>query len=127
MSCRWPTPSGALLQHLCVYRITGDTSILARLRDAVNAVAVAIGYCVPPTLSATAVLSRPCTEVLPRLDTIRPDGCCPNAPSSCAWRCWLSASTALRKSFPRRALRITVVRTAADEHVLLLVAHHRLG
>lgn len=57
-------PSGALLNICVSYRITGDID-LARLRDAKSTPSpVAIGYCVPPTLSATTESpSRPCTRI----------------------------------------------------------------
>ena len=47
------------------------------------------------------------------------------APAGCAWRCWRSASSAHRFDLSADSpLRITLVRTGADEYVMLLVAHH---
>ncbi len=77
-------------------------------------------------LSATKV-AQPTVHRSPRLDTIRPDGPGPNAQRL---RLEVLAQREILRSlraFPRRAIANHGGRTAADEHVLLLVAHHRLG
>lgn len=118
-------PSGALLNICVSYRITGDID-LARLRDAVNAVArrhrilrttypVGDDGVAQPTVHADL---RPgwtqydLTDLSQRAQRLRLEVLAQRE---------FCAPFELSRDAP---LRITVVRTAADEHVLLLVAHH---
>ncbi|MDT5146613.1 MAG: mycobactin peptide synthetase MbtE, partial [Mycobacterium sp.] len=118
-------PSGALLNVCVSYRITGDVD-LARLRDAVNAVARR-----HRVLRTTYTVSdegdpRPAVH-----DDLRPGWAHHDLSDLAEHARRLRLEVLAQREFGTpfdlsmdAPLRITVVRTAGDEHVLLLVAHH---
>lgn len=117
--------TGALLNVCVSYRLTGDVDI-ARLHDAVNA--VARRHRVLRTTYQTDADGEPQLAVH---DELRPgwaehdlSGLSDHARGL---RLEVLAQREFTTSFDLTAdapLRITVVRTAASEHVMLLVAHH---
>jgi mycobactin peptide synthetase MbtE len=118
-------PSGALLNVCVSYRITGDID-LARLHDAVNA--VARRHRILRTTYAVSDEGDPRPTVH---DDLRPGWAAHDLTelSERARRLRLEVLAQREFSAPfdlsaDAPLRITVVRTAAEEHVLLLVAHH---
>ncbi len=118
-------PSGALLNICVSYRITGDID-LARLHDAVDAVARRHRI-----LRTTYVVSaegdpRPTVH-----DDLRPGWAQHDLTDLPERARQLRLEVLAQREFSApfdlstdAPLRITVVRTAAEEHVLLLVAHH---
>ena len=118
-------PSGALLNVCVSYRITGEID-LARLRDAVNAVARRHRILRTTYTVSDAGDPRPIVH-----DDLRPGWAEHDLTglSEHARRLRLEVLAQREFSAPfdlstDAPLRITVVRTAAEEHVLLLVAHH---
>ncbi|OMC55586.1 non-ribosomal peptide synthetase [Mycobacterium sp. IS-836] len=118
-------PSGALLNVCVSYRITGDID-LARLHDAVDAVSRRHRI-----LRTTYALSdegdpRPTVH-----DDLRPAWAQHDLTGLSEQARRLRLEVLAQREFTApfdlsadAPLRITVVRTAADEHVLLFVAHH---
>ncbi|OMC51333.1 non-ribosomal peptide synthetase [Mycobacterium sp. IS-2888] len=118
-------PSGALLNVCVSYRITGDID-LARLHDAVDAVSRRHRI-----LRTTYTLSdegepRPTVH-----DDLRPAWAQHDLTDLSEQARRLRLEVLAQREFAApfdlsadAPLRITVVRTAADEHVLLFVAHH---
>ncbi|WP_068176505.1 non-ribosomal peptide synthetase [Mycobacterium sp. UM_CSW] len=118
-------PSGALLNVCVSYRITGDID-LARLHDAVDAVARR-----HPILRTTYAVGEDGTPRPTVQDDLRPGWAQHDLTdlSEHARRLRLEVLAQREFSTPfdlskDAPLRITAVRIAADEHVLLLVAHH---
>ncbi|OBI89682.1 non-ribosomal peptide synthetase [Mycobacterium sp. 1245805.9] len=118
-------PSGALLNVCVSYRLTGDID-LARLHDAVDAVAGR-----HPILRTTYSGGDDGTPRPAVHDDLRPGWAQHDltALSEHARRLRLEVLAQREFSTPfdlstDAPLRITAVRIAADEHVLLLVAHH---
>ncbi|OBI80288.1 non-ribosomal peptide synthetase [Mycobacterium sp. E740] len=118
-------PTGAILNICLSYRITGDLDV-ARLRDAVNSVAAR-----HPVLRTTYHADEHGEPQLTVHDELAPGWAVHDLTdiSEHARRLRLEvlAQREFGASFDLAAdspLRLTVVRTAADEHVMLLVAHH---
>ncbi|PRC44663.1 non-ribosomal peptide synthetase, partial [Mycobacterium sp. ITM-2017-0098] len=121
-------PSGALLNVCLSYRLTGDVDV-ARLRDAVNAVARR------HSVLRTTYRTDADSELGLPVPTVHPDltpGWAEHDLTELSERArQLRLQVIAQREFDRpfdlgaeSPLRITVMRTAADELVLLLVAHH---
>jgi mycobactin peptide synthetase MbtE len=118
-------PSGALLNVCVSYRITGDID-LARLRDAVNAVTRR-----HPILRTTYTVGDDGTPRPAVHDDLRPGWARHDLTDLSEHARRLRLEVLAQREFcapfdlsTDAPLRITAVRTAAEEHVLLLVAHH---
>lgn len=120
-------PSGALLNVSLSYRITGDVDV-TRLRDAVNAVARRHSILRTTYSVDDAESGFPNPRVHPDLAPGWADHDLSElSERSRELRLQVLAQREFAKPFDLGAespLRITVVRTAADELVMLLVAHH---
>lgn len=118
-------PTGAILNISLSYRITGALDV-ARLRDAVNAVAARHG------LLRTTYYVDADGEPQPKVHDVLTPGWAVHDLSELsehARRLRLEVLAQREFSAPfdlesDAPLRLSVVRTGADEHVLLLVAHH---
>jgi mycobactin peptide synthetase MbtE len=118
-------PTGALLNVCVSYRLTGHVEV-ARLRDAVNA--VAHRHSVLRTTYQSDADGEPQLTIH---DELMPGWAehdlCDLSKNARRLRLEVLAQREFTTPFDLTAdapLRITVVRTGADEHVMLLVAHH---
>ena len=119
-------PSGVLLNVCLSYRLTGDVDA-ARLHDALDAVArrhpvLRTTYAADENGEPQADRAR---RPAPGVGRARPVRDVRSAPAGCDSRCSRSVSSAAPFDLTADSpLRITLVRTGADEYVMLLVAHH---
>ncbi|WP_099039433.1 non-ribosomal peptide synthetase [Mycobacterium neglectum] len=118
-------PTGAILNICLSYRITGALDV-ARLRESLNAVAARHAL-LRTTYAADADGEPQPTvhdELTPGWSTHDLSGLSEN---SCRLRLEVLAQREFSASFDLSSdapLRLTIVRTGADEYVMLLVAHH---
>ncbi|KUH95903.1 non-ribosomal peptide synthetase [Mycobacterium sp. IS-1556] len=118
-------PTGAILNICLSYRITGELDV-ARLHDAVNAVAAR------HAVLRTTYQADDDGEPQPTVhDELRPGWAVHDLTDLSEHARRLRLEVLAQREFgasfdlaTESPLRLTAVRTAADEHVLLLVAHH---